>query len=710
VEAEARFSRVAEESHGRVRTDALRGQAQSQQLQGAYAASIQPLEEALALARDSGDLAREAAALGQLGNAHVALREPERAASYLEESVEVARRAGDPGVLAASLNNLGNHHAIERRWEAAREAYAESATHAGEAGDALRAGQALANAARVSLEGKDSREAAELLIRAKLLTRDLGGGVEAIALRIHLADSYARLAALDPRFHREGLQLAHRTLLEAMGEAGAAGDARLQSHVHGSLGGIYAQESGRDREALYLTNQALRLAEQAQAAELLVRWHAQAGRIQWRNGATDNAVASFARAVEMLEQTRPEARAQYGGAEAGFQRAVAPVYLALVDLLLQQAAATSDSAEAQARLRTARNIVERFKAAELRDYFQDECVAALEVQAEPAESLSPKAAVIYPIMLSERLELLVSRASGIERYTVAVSADRVRDAVQRFREQLVTRPSRRYLKSARDLHAWLLAPYAEALAEQGVDTLIVVPDGALRTIPWAALHDGERFAIERFAVAVTPSLDLMAPKPLDPSNTRLLLAGVSEPVQGREPLPYVRSEVAAIRDLYGGRVLLDDQFREDRLREELRERPPGVVHIASHAEFTGDPRTSYLLTHDQKLTMNELSQLVEAGRFGEEPLELLMLSACDTAAGDERAALGLAGVAVRAGARSAVGSLWSVNDEATSALIVDFYRELGGRALARAQQRLLAKPRFEHPFYWAGFLLINNWL
>jgi CHAT domain-containing protein len=163
-------------------------------------------------------------------------------------------------------------------------------------------------------------------------------------------------------------------------------------------------------------------------------------------------------------------------------------------------------------------------------------------------------------------------------------------------------------------------------------------------------------------------------------------------------------------------VLLDDQFREDRLREELRERPPGVVHIASHAEFTGDPRTSYLLTHDQKLTMNELSQLVEAGRFGEEPLELLMLSACDTAAGDERAALGLAGVAVRAGARSAVGSLWSVNDEATSALIVDFYRELGGRdvskaeALARAQQRLLAKPRFEHPFYWAGFLLINNWL
>jgi len=161
---------------------------------------------------------------------------------------------------------------------------------------------------------------------------------------------------------------------------------------------------------------------------------------------------------------------------------------------------------------------------------------------------------------------------------------------------------------------------------------------------------------------------------------------------------------------------LNDAFRTGRLEEELRERPPGVVHLASHAEFTGDPRSSFVLTHDGRLTMDRLSDLVESGRFGDEPLELLVLSACRTAAGDERAALGLAGVAVRAGARSAMGSLWSVSDQAASELVVDFYSELGRRdtskaeALRRAQLALLAQKRFAHPYYWAPFLMINNWL
>ena len=108
--------------------------------------------------------------------------------------------------------------------------------------------------------------------------------------------------------------------------------------------------------------------------------------------------------------------------------------------------------------------------------------------------------------------------------------------------------------------------------------------------------------------------------------------------------------------------------------------------------------------------------MVGRGRFREEPLELLLLSACETAAGDDRAALGLAGVAIRAGARSAIGSLWSIADASTSQLVVEFYQQWQDPtvskavALQRAQTMLLASREYAHPFYWSPFLLISNWL
>ena len=157
-------------------------------------------------------------------------------------------------------------------------------------------------------------------------------------------------------------------------------------------------------------------------------------------------------------------------------------------------------------------------------------------------------------------------------------------------------------------------------------------------------------------------------------------------------------------------------FEPDRLENALLQERPGIVHLASHAQFTGDPDTSFVLTHDDRLSMERLSSLLRASRYGSEPVELLMLSACQTAAGDERAALGLAGVAIRAGVNASFGSLWSVSDEATRHLVIDFYEALGepgtskARALQQAQNTLRQDKRFRHPYYWAPFLIINNWL
>jgi len=152
------------------------------------------------------------------------------------------------------------------------------------------------------------------------------------------------------------------------------------------------------------------------------------------------------------------------------------------------------------------------------------------------------------------------------------------------------------------------------------------------------------------------------------------------------------------------------------LERALETEPYSAVHIASHASFGENSDDSFILTHDGQISLDQLAAYVGLFRFREKPLDLLMLSACETAAGDDRAALGLSGIAVKAGARSAVGSLWPVNDEAASVLVEHFYQGLHepglsrAQALRRAQLAQLADRRYRHPAYWAPFILISNWL
>jgi CHAT domain-containing protein len=232
----------------------------------------------------------------------------------------------------------------------------------------------------------------------------------------------------------------------------------------------------------------------------------------------------------------------------------------------------------------------------------------------------------------------------------------------------------------------------------------------------AALHDGEHFLIERFAVATIPGLELVDPAPLDRAEARFFLGGLSKAVGDYPPLDHVSKELGEIERIFGGKKLFDSEFTTQRLRSTLREHEFSVVHIATHGEFRTEGESSFLVTYDGQLTMDELADAVGAFRFRDRPLELIVLSACETAVGDQRAALGLAGIAVKAGARSAIGTLWTVNDATSAQLMASFYRELQtpgvsrAKALQRAQLELMADGRFAHPQFWSPFLLINSWL
>jgi CHAT domain-containing protein len=312
----------------------------------------------------------------------------------------------------------------------------------------------------------------------------------------------------------------------------------------------------------------------------------------------------------------------------------------------------------------------------------------------------------------------VSRGDDLSSVVVPLAAPALDARVLEFRRALQKRTRRDYLRHAADLYDLLIRPLQPELRRGPVDALVFVPGGSLRTIPMAALYDREskQFLIEQVPLAIIPALTLTDPRAIERRNVRSLMGGLTLSVRGYPALENVGTEMAAVSEILGGTSLVDQSFVTAAVEEALADESYNVVHIASHGEFRANASESFLVTYDGEIGMDRLAVLVERRRFGDQPIELLTLSACETAAGDQRAALGLAGVAVRAGARSAIASLWSVNDQATSELIAEFYRQLAvegstrAEALRRAQISLLRSRPYRHPGYWAPFVLISNWL
>ena len=566
---------------------------------------------------------------------------------------------------------------------------------------------------RQGLGGVPGAEAVAALADLEASISGLARPVDRARTWLHVGRSYEMLDSLEGI---PGARVRAAAAFEAAERAAkAAGDSRLASFAAGYRGEIYAA-AGRNEEAIRLLRSASFSAQLADAPESLYRWQWQLGRLARAAGDQDAALRAYRQAVGTLADLRDYVA--FGGDEArvDFRERFEPVYVELVDVLLLRARTAPEPEARQSLLVEARNVLETLKAAELRDYLGSACLANVETSQVDLDRVAGKAAVVYPILLPDRLELLVTLAGGLQQFTVPVPEAQLRRELTRFRYLLEKRTTHEYRRHAQVLFDWLVAPYEAALQTAKVDTLVLVPDGPLRTIPLGALHDGKRFLVERYALAVVPGLRLVDPKGLDLKRSRLLLAGLSEPVQGFAALDYVPEELKGLHDLYGGQVLLNDAFSSAALAEGVEELEPSVLHLASHAEFTGDPATSFLLTYDQRMSLTRMGDLMRSPRDRDGSLELLVLSACSTASGDERSGLGLAGVGIRAGARSALGTLWPVSDEGTYDLMMNFYRGLGlpevskAVALAEAQRGLIAKRSYRHPYYWAPFLLISNWL
>jgi CHAT domain-containing protein len=705
------------EQTGKVReqSQALVQAAQASESIGQVAQAVQQLEVALALAQQTQDRAWTATVLENLGRAYLTARKPDAATQYLTQALEMATADGNPRLIAAIQNDMGLAQVALHQDADALASFTTSAEGAMAARDRALAVRAQVNAARVALKLNQPDAARNWLDQALDGLKNFEPSHDKATGLIQIGLGYQQLLPAMPTMHAPLVLRAAGVFVEAATVAQKIGDTRTLSYAEGYLGHLYETEHRND-EALQLTRRAVFSAQSANAPESLYRWQWQLGRLLADTGKLDEALAAYNYAVETLRPIRMEvASAQSAGSISG-EESVRLLFFELADLLLNRASLTPDSKSADDYLRRARDTIETYKAAELRDYFRDECVDALQARLTKLDTVSPTTAVIYPIVFPDRTELLVSLSTGLTRFSVPITATVLTQEVRTFRRLVEKRTTREYLPHAQKLYEWLIHPLESELIQQKVQTLVFVPDGVLRTIPFSALHDGTSFLIQKYAIALTPGLYLTDPRPLDREKIRFLAGGLTTSVQGFPSLPYVAEEMDSVRTLYQADQLLNEQFRTPLLEQELRESRYGILHIATHGKFSTDANDSFLLTFDGKLTMSKLDSLIGLFRFRQDPLELLTLSACQTAVGDDRAALGLAGVAIKAGARSALATLWFINDEASAALIGEFYRQLHdpgvskALALQRAQQKLLGDRVYEHPAYWSPFLLLNNWL
>jgi filamentous hemagglutinin family protein len=340
---------------------------------------------------------------------------------------------------------------------------------------------------------------------------------------------------------------------------------------------------------------------------------------------------------------------------------------------------------------------------------------------------------------SFQLNLVMVTPNGAPVYhSIPITREKLLQTVKQFRKE-VTNPKNAtaFMPTAQQLYQWLIAPLEPDLKQRGIQNLVFVMDSGLRGLPMAALHDGKQFLIERYSVGAMPSVSLVDTRYVDIRKAKVLAMG-AENTPDQAPLPAVPVELKTIAStIWNGKSLENDQFTATNLVAQRQQQPFGILHLATHGEFKpGGPENSYIQFKNERLGFDRFRQL----KLNEPPVELMVLSACRTALGDEDAELGFAGSAARTGVKSVMGSLWYVSDEGTLSLMTSFYRNLQtapikAEALRQTQVAMLkGKVRLQqgklisgndkidlpqsmlklgnvsltHPFYWSAFTIVGN--
>jgi len=719
------------------------------------------------------DDALKAAAYSNLGNLLRSVSRLDQAQEALQTSLKIARTLNSPEDISAALLGLGNTARSQGDKEQAIQYYQEAATQGTSPNAQFKA---YVNQLDLLLETKGLEEVTATVTQLQALVKQLPTTRPAIYDQIHFAqtllEQYQAQRGIDAGTRGRGdagtkrwgdgetgrwgdgeigtfssffvkasssksdiisLKEIAQLLAHAQQQAQRLEDTVAESYALGYLGQVY-QQAKRWQIAENLTRQALVQAHNA--PEIAYRWQWQLGQLLKKRGQQQEAIIAYSGAYNSLKFLRKDLVAANPDIKFTFRDEVEPIYRELVDLLLQpqgsaepgqknlKQARQGSTEPSQKNLEQARQVMEALQVAELENFFQSACLDSTIQVDRVIEQKDSTAAVLYPILLEDRLEVILKLPGNetlIHYPSTKLSRSKVESTLKSFRSNLQDSVSFFAKEEGKIIYDWLIKPAQSDLERYNIQTLIFVLDGPLRNIPMAALYDGKQYLVENYATTLLLGLNVRDPIPLSRASMNVLATSLTEPPSGIGDfavLANANPELDKIGSIGVPTTFIRDQyFTKTALEEELERSSFDIVHLATHGQFGDNPEETYILAADGKIPLDEFSKLFRSQDSAtDRGIELLILSACRTATGNNRAVLGIAGTAIQAGARSAIASLWSLDDQSSIAFTEQFYQNLGqpkvsrAEALQQAQKAMLQDPQFQSPLFWAPYVLVGSWL
>ncbi|MGK7893079.1 MAG: CHAT domain-containing protein [Xenococcus sp. (in: cyanobacteria)] len=704
--------------------------------------------------------------LRKLGNLLLVIGEPQKSLDILKASLTLAEKLNSPSEIAATHLSIGkNYHSfttkeaepirrkregnIEKALEAYRQAIASSP-------DLITQQQAKINQFSLLLQIEQWSEAASLGQEILTQINNLPPGRRSVFAQINFAHILIELLDPDQPQPSAERQLPSNSeikiiLTTVTENALTLGDKNSEAYAWGNRGRLYelkaklstAEQNKQQAVKQYTqaeqyTQKSISLISTLDSPDIAYQYLWQLGRIQNRQGKLAKAISAYTTAYNALQSLRKDIATINPEVQFSFRDQVEPVYRELVALDFKYAQTLGNKAntkdkqeEITAKLTQARDVMESLQLAQLQNFFREACIVA---NPQQIDKIDPNAAVIYTIVLPDKLGILFSLPNQPPKlYSVDVTQEDISEAVETMRKSLETSdiPVAETLPEYQKVYNWLIRPLeAELEKNKEVKTLAFVLDEDLRNIPMAVLHDGQQYLIEKkYALALTSGLQLLDPKPLTAIELNVTAAGLSKNQDGSDLSPEVATELQAIEEIgLTDKYLLNEEFTKEALKQNIVNSRSSIIHLATLAQFRPKAEDTYILAWDeQKMNINEFADLLRVSTFKrQKAIELLVLDASETGRSDpetgkedEQASLGLAGVAIQAGVRSTLATLWSAeNRTSTTEIMKRFYHELQqanttkankAEALRQAQLNLIKDTQFKHPHYWAPFILIGNW-
>lgn len=686
--------------------------------------SIPLVTEALSIAEDKELAKVRGMAYLTLGNAYTIQGNYSSAINAYQNSLKSIEQTDSelPVVVWNNLSKAYQQQASKTK-EKAIAAETEEDISAGELwqqvkSDRASAWQAAKKATEIREDSQSIAQVEALLQMAKLAKNNFQKSSNAVdsllkaqVILSALPDSHYKVYALIELSElTEDYDSRSKSILDlAVESAQKIDNSRVASFAFGAMGKYYESQQQYDR-ALSWTKQAQFNAQQVQAKDSLYQWDWQAARIYHATEETEAAISAYERAIASLQTIRTNTTQSQGDPLNGFQSNIEPIYRGYIKLLLSNNPGDSD-------LMLALQTKDLLLLSELENFFKDDCFE-LETFTEAdriAYLQKTNTAVVNTIILDNKIYAIWQLPNGkFRKYAVDISQNQLNNSIAQWRFDLENKENDNYLALSQQLYKLLLPLEIESyLKTSGIKNLVFVNDGILRNVPMAALHDGEKFLVEDYAITNSLGLNIQA-KDSNPKIEKVTAFGLTIGINQFPPLPYVKQEINQLAEIVEEEQFLNDEFTKSNFKKQIESSKSPLIHVATHGRFSGNLENSFLQAYQSQIYLPELESILSdrSLNFPNNPIELMVLSACDTAAGDPRAILGMSGVAVRAGVNNVLGSLWSVNDRQIVSLINGFYNNWiqnglsQSEALRQAQLDLIKSPDY-HPSNWSSMILLQ---